>query len=169
MQSVEPTHVPTSSKAELYSLMSAQVSSVFESERDLIANMANCAALIYHTLPDLNWAGFYLLRGKDLIVGPFQGKPACVRIPLGKGVCGTAATRQATIVVEDVDQFAGHIACDSASRSEIVIPLLKDGHLIGVLDIDSPILSRFNAEDAVGLEAIAALFIQLTDIPVIQS
>ena len=169
MQSVELTHVPASSKAELYSLMSAQVSSVFENERDFIANMANCAALIYHTLLDLNWAGFYLLRGKDLVLGPFQGKPACVRIPLGKGVCGTAAARQATIVVDDVDQFAGHIACDSASRSEIVIPLLKDGHLIGVLDVDSPILSRFNAEDAAGLEAIAALFIQLTDIPTIQS
>jgi len=169
MQSVELTHVPASSKAELYSLMSAQVSSVFENERDFIANMANCAALIYHTLLDLNWAGFYLLRGKDLVLGPFQGKPACVRIPLGKGVCGTAAARQATIVVDDVDQFAGHIACDSASRSEIVIPLLKDGHLIGVLDVDSPILNRFNAEDAAGLEAIAALFIQLTDIPTIQS
>jgi len=149
--------------------MSAQVSSVFENERDFIANMANCAALIYHTLLDLNWAGFYLLRGKNLVLGPFQGKPACVRIPLGKGVCGTAAARQATIVVDDVDQFAGHIACDSASRSEIVIPLLKDGHLIGVLDVDSPILNRFNAEDAAGLEAIAALFIQLTDIPTIQS
>jgi len=169
MQSVELTHVPASSKAELYSLMCAQVSSVFENERDFIANMANCAALIYHTLLDLNWAGFYLLRGKNLVLGPFQGKPACVRIPLGKGVCGTAAARQATIVVDDVDQFAGHIACDSASRSEIVIPLLKDGHLIGVLDVDSPILNRFNAEDAAGLEAIAALFIQLTDIPTIQS
>jgi len=169
MQPVELTHVPASSKTELYSLMSAQVSSVFENERDFIANMANCAALIYHMLPNLNWAGFYLLRGKDLVLGPFQGKPACVRIPLGKGVCGTAATRQATIMVNDVDQFAGHIACDSASRSEIVIPLLKDGNLIGVLDVDSPILSRFDAEDAVGLEAIAALFIQLTDIPTIQS
>jgi len=169
MQSVELTYVPARSKTELYSLMSAQVSSVFENERDFIANMANCAALIYNTLPDLNWAGFYLLRGKDLVLGPFQGKPACVRIPLGKGVCGTAAARQATIVVDDVDQFAGHIACDSASRSEIVIPLLKDGHLIGVLDVDSPILNRFNAEDAAGLEAIAALFIQLTDIPTIQS
>lgn len=168
MQALELTQAPNS-KTELYNLMSAQVSSVFENERDFIANMANCAALIYNTLPDLNWAGFYLLRGKDLVLGPFQGKPACVRIPLGKGVCGTAAVRQATIVVDDVDQFAGHIACDNASRSEIVIPLLKDGNLIGVLDVDSPILSRFNTEDAAGLEAVAALFIQLTDIPAIQS
>jgi len=165
-QSILEVH--PSAKAEQYALLSQQLGSVFENERDFIANMANCAALIYNTLPDLNWAGFYLLRGNDLVLGPFQGKPACVRIPLGKGVCGTAAQRQSTIVVEDVNQFPGHIACDIASQSEIVIPVVKDENLIGVLDIDSPIVKRFNAEDAAGLETLVAVFIQLTDIPTIQ-
>jgi len=154
-----------SSKAQQYQLLSAQLSSVFENESDFIANMANCAALIYHSLVDLNWAGFYILRENALMLGPFQGKPACVRIPLGKGVCGTAAQRRETILVEDVHQFPGHIACDSASQSEIVIPIVKAGQVVGVLDLDSPILNRFDAEDAAGLERLVSLFMQLTDIP----
>ena len=147
----------STSKAELYSLIDAQLRALLEHESDAIANMANCAALLFHTLPDVNWVGFYLLKGTDLVVGPFQGQPACVRIPLGRGVCGTAAERRATVRVANVDEFPGHIACDSASRSELVIPLIKPGGtLVGVLDIDSPELDRFDAQDEVGLEAIAA-------------
>src|SRR5882724_1867868 len=163
MQPVELTHVPTNNKTELYSFMSAQVSSVFENERDFIANMANYAALIYHTLPDLNWAGFYLLRGKDLVLGPFQGRPACVRIPLGKGVCGTAAAQRETLVVPDVNAFPGHIACDVASRSEIVVPLLPNGELAGVLDVDAPEENRFGEEDRAGLERMAAILVAKVD------
>ena len=147
----------TTSKAELYSLLDAQLRALIEHEADAVANLANCAALLFHTLPDVNWAGFYLLKGAELVVGPFQGQPACVRIPLGKGVCGTAAERRATIRVANVDEFPGHIACDSASRSELVIPLINaSGTLAGVLDIDSPELDRFDAEDEAGLEAVAA-------------
>ncbi len=147
----------STSKAELYSLVDAQLRALLEHESDVIANMANCAALLFHTVPDVNWVGFYLLKGTDLVVGPFQGQPACVRIPLGRGVCGTAAERRATVRVANVDEFPGHIACDSASRSELVIPLIKPGGtLVGVLDIDSPHLDRFETEDEVGLEKIAA-------------
>lgn len=156
-------------KSEVYKLLAEQAGSLFEDERDFTANMANCAALIYHTLPDLNWAGFYILRGDVLVVGPFQGKPACVRIALGKGVCGTSAQRRETIVVPNVHQFSGHIACDSASQSEVVIPLIKDGQLFGVLDLDSPLLNRFDAQDAEGLEMVARRFIELTDIPTMRS
>ena len=155
---------PPNSKTELYSQLTVQVKSLLAHEEDFVANMANCAALLYHTLPHLNWVGFYILREDVLVVGPFQGKPACVRIPLGKGVCGTAAEHQETIRVDNVRQYPGHIACDEASQSEIVIPLLKDGRLIGVLDLDSPILDRFDAEDAAGLEQIVAIFIELTNI-----
>ncbi len=165
MNHIEAAPSQLSAKTELYNLMLAQIESVFENERDFIANLANCAALIYNTLPDLNWAGFYILRGNDLVLGPFQGKPACVRIPLGKGVCGTSAQQRATIVVDDVNQFPGHIVCDSASLSEIVVPIINDGQLIGVLDVDSPILQRFNREDAAALEAIVESLIRLTDIP----
>jgi L-methionine (R)-S-oxide reductase len=125
----------------------------------LVANAANTAALIFDALPDLNWAGFYFLRADELVVGPFQGKPACVRIALGKGVCGTAAVERKTIIVPDVESFPGHIACDAASRSEIVVPLIADGKLLGVLDIDSPRLARFDQGDARGLERLAALFL----------
>ena len=147
----------TRSKAELYSLLDAQLRALIEQEPDAVANMANCAALLFHSLPDVNWVGFYMLKGNELVVGPFQGQPACVRIPLGRGVCGTAAERRSAIRVANVDEFPGHIACDSASRSEIVLPLINNsGILAGVLDLDSPKLDRFDAEDQAGLEAIAA-------------
>jgi len=128
-------------------------------ERDRIANAANFAALVYHALPDLNWAGFYFYDGSELVVGPFQGKPACIRIALGRGVCGTAATTRKTQLVADVDAFPGHIACDAASRSEIVVPLYLDDRLIGVWDVDSPIPARFDDEDRVGMETLAAVFL----------
>ena len=133
-------------------------------ERDALANSANLASLIFHTLPDLNWAGFYWLRGAELVLGPFQGKPACVRIPMGKGVCGTAAERRATVIVPNVHEFPGHIACDSASESEIVVPVMKAGRLLGVLDLDSPRLGRFSAQDAAILEAVVAQFVEASDL-----
>jgi GAF domain-containing protein len=147
-----------STKAELYQQLAAQLRSLTDDETDPVANMANCAALIFNSVPRLNWAGFYLLKGGDLVLGPFQGQPACVRIAFGRGVCGTAAESHSTLRVDDVTKFPGHIACDSASRSEIVLPLLtKDSHLIGVLDLDSPELARFDAEDEAGLSTIAEI------------
>jgi L-methionine (R)-S-oxide reductase len=143
-------------KPALYRELVQQLKGLVAGERDFIANLANAAALIYHSLPELNWAGFYLLKEGELVVGPFQGKPACVRIPLGKGVCGTAAAQRMTQVVRDVNQFPGHIACDAASNSEIVVPMLRDGELIGVLDLDSPKLARFDEEDRQGLEQFVA-------------
>jgi L-methionine (R)-S-oxide reductase len=131
---------------------------LFADETDMIANAANAAAAIWQHLPDLNWAGFYFLRGSELVLGPFQGRPACVRIPLGQGVCGTAAAGRRTIVVPDVQAFAGHIACDAASRSEIVVPLQREGKLLGVLDLDSPSLDRFQDSDRLGLERAARLW-----------
>ena len=124
-------------------------------ERDFIANCANFAALVYDLLPDLNWAGCYFLRGQELVLGPFQGRPACVRIGLGRGVCGTAAQRRASVLVPDVHEFPGHIACDPVSRSELVVPLIRGGELLGVFDLDSPLPGRFNEEDRAGMEAAA--------------
>ena len=144
-------------KEACYRLLGSQLSALMEGERDALANLANAAALIYHALPDLNWAGFYLYKQGMLVLGPFQGMPACVRIPLSRGVCGAAARQGETVLVEDVHKFAGHIACDSASRSEIVVPLRQDGRVIGVMDIDSPRVGRFDGVDRAGLEAIAAL------------
>lgn len=144
-------------KASLYDDLTAAVDAITAGEPDAIANMANVAALIWEYVPDLNWAGFYRLAGDELILGPFQGKAACIRIPLGKGVCGTAAAERATQLVADVHAFPGHIACDAASASEIVVPLLADGRLIGVLDLDSPVPGRFDTEDQSGLERIATL------------
>jgi GAF domain-containing protein len=141
-------------------LVVAQARALFADERDPIANAANLSALIFSTLPDLNWAGFYFVRGDELVLGPFQGKPASVRIAHGKGVCGTAWERRETIVVPDVHAFAGHIACDSASNSEIVIPLAARGEVIGVLDIDSPIFDRFSAEDRHVLEELARAYVE---------
>lgn len=132
------------------------VGGVLAGERDPWANSANTAALVFETLPDLNWAGFYFLRGGELVVGPFQGRAACVRIPMGSGVCGTAAARRQTIIVPDVHAFPGHIVCDAASSSELVVPLVADGRLVGVLDLDSPRLGRFSAADAALLESVAA-------------
>lgn len=146
-------------KADLYRDLIAAAQALTDGEPDAIANMANLSALIGQYLPDLNWSGFYRMVGDELVLGPFQGKAACVRIPLGKGVCGTAAQTRTTQLVEDVHAFPGHIACDAASRSEIVVPLVKDDKLIGVLDLDSPIPARFDAQDQAGLEALVAAVI----------
>jgi GAF domain-containing protein len=151
------------SKPELYHHLLEMVQALCADERDLIANTANCAAILYQTLPDLNWAGFYFLKGQDLVLGPFQGKPACVRIAPGRGVCGAAAAKRQTIIVPDVNQFPGHIACDSASQSEIVVPLIKNDALHGVLDLDSPRLNRFDETDATGLKTIVAALITASD------
>lgn len=151
------------SKAALYRELAAQAAALLEGERDPIANAANLSALIWHALPELNWAGFYFLRGDALVLGPFQGRPACVRIALGRGVCGTAAQRRETVLVPNVHEFEGHIACDSASNSEIVVPLLDHGRLRGVLDLDSPRLGRFDADDRAGLEPLAALWVRTSD------
>jgi L-methionine (R)-S-oxide reductase len=150
-------------KAALYDHLKRMLSAGLEGERDFIANMANCSALLFHTLPDLNWAGFYLLKGNELVLGPFQGKPACVRIALGRGVCGTAAARRETVVVADVHCFPGHIACDCASNSEIVVPLMAGTRLLGVMDLDSPLKQRFDAVDAAGLEAVAAILLKASE------
>lgn len=147
---------PAGDRALLHADLLAAARALIDGEADPIANMANIAALIWQFLPDLNWAGFYRLTGEELVLGPFQGKPACIRIPLGKGVCGTAATTRQTQRVADVHAFPGHIACDPASASEIVVPVIHDGRLIGVLDLDSPSPARFDADDAAGLEALCA-------------
>jgi len=149
-------------KGAAYAELAASLRALLEGERDLIANSANMAALLFWSLPDLNWAGFYLLepwRG-DLLLGPFQGKPACVRIEIGRGVCGTAAARLETVVVQDVHAFPGHIACDSASNSEIVVPVIRDGRLLGVLDLDSPLHARFDDADARGLESLVRVLVE---------
>jgi GAF domain-containing protein len=146
--------------AGLYNELAAQLASLIEDEPDLIANAANMVALIYHGLADLNWAGFYFTEGDtQLVLGPFQGKPACVHITWGNGVCGTAAARRETIVVPDVHEFPGHIACDPASRSEMVIPLVRDGRVLGVLDLDSPVPGRFDDVDRAGCERLVAIFV----------
>ena len=151
----------TGDKPEQYAQLLDQARALMHGERDLVANAANLSALLWHALPDLNWCGFYLYDGTELVVGPFQGLPACIRIPLDKGVCGAAATSRQTQLVADVDAFPGHIACDSASRSECVVPLVADdGRLIGVLDLDSPIPARFDAVDGRGLEAIARAWVE---------
>ena len=159
----ESKAISAESKADLYRDLESQLRALLADERDLVANAANTASLIFHSLPDINWAGFYILMGGQLVLGPFHGKPACTRIELGKGVCGTAALRRETVVVPDVNAFEGHIACDHASQSEIVVPLLSDGRLVGVLDIDSPAKGRFSEEDRVGCEALAAAFLDATD------
>ncbi|CAI3797366.1 MULTISPECIES: GAF domain-containing protein [Pseudomonas] len=146
-----------------YNLLAAQVQALFADERDFIANAAQFSAFLYNQVDDLNWAGFYLNRNEELVLGPFQGQVACVRIPFSKGVCGAAAATRQTQRVEDVHAFPGHIACDSASNSELVIPLVKEGRLIGVLDLDSPKVGRFSEADQVGLERLAAIFLELTD------
>jgi L-methionine (R)-S-oxide reductase len=149
--------VAAGSKAELYQDLLAALDALTADEPDGIANMANAAALVWQYLPDLNWAGFYRVVSGELVLGPFQGKPACIRIAIGKGVCGTAAATRETQVVADVHACPGHIACDAASRSELVVPLVRDDVVLGVLDLDSPVAGRFDAEDAAGCEALAAL------------
>ncbi|GGB16189.1 hypothetical protein GCM10011380_02090 [Sphingomonas metalli] len=149
--------IAAGSKAELYRDLHASLDALTGDETDGIANMANAAAILWQYLPDLNWAGFYRMVGGELVLGPFQGKAACIRIPVGKGVCGTAVATRTTQLVADVHDFPGHIACDAASRSELVVPLIRDGEVLGVLDLDSPVPARFDAEDARGCEAFAAL------------
>jgi L-methionine (R)-S-oxide reductase len=151
-------------KAAAYRELQQQLAALFAGERNGLANAANMSALMYEALPNLNWVGFYFLQAGELVLGPFQGKVACVRIALGRGVCGTAAERRETLVVPDVNAFPGHIACDAASRSEIVVPLIKDGRLLGVLDIDSPQIARFDHEDGAGLNAAASLLVQSSDL-----
>lgn len=159
-----PQHYDFSNKEAAYRQLAGELRGLLHDEPDVIANAANTVALLFHALPDINWAGFYFLRHgaarEELVVGPFQGKPACVRIPLGKGVCGSAAAQRTTLVVPDVHAFPGHIACDADSRSEIVIPLLSAERLLGVLDIDSPRPARFDAADQSGLEELAAIFVR---------
>jgi len=159
-----PTHGPHSAydpgKPELYRVLAMELDALLSDEPDPIANTANAAAAIYHALPDLNWAGFYFLRGDELVLGPFQGRPACVRIPIGRGVCGTAAAVRQSVLVPDVHAFPGHIACDPASRSELVVPLICGERLLGVLDLDSPQAARFDRADVTGCEALAAIVVR---------
>jgi L-methionine (R)-S-oxide reductase len=150
---------PSLSRADTYREINVQLAGLFTGERNGLANAANMCALLYQMLPDVNWVGFYFLHGGELVLGPFQGNVACVRIALGRGVCGTAAERREILVVPDVNEFPGHIACDAASRSEIVLPLVQDGRLLGVLDLDSPKLSRFDHQDREGLDAAAKLLL----------
>ena len=163
----QAVRIHAQSKAELYRDLELQLKGLLEGERNWVANAANFSSLLYLMLPELNWAGFYILRGNDLVLGPFQGKPACVRIavePVAKGVCGAAAKARRTLVVKDVHEFPGHIACDGASNSELVVPLIKDEVLWGVLDLDSPRPARFDDDDAAGLEKLAATFLAMTDL-----
>lgn len=148
------------SKGAHYRELTAQLTALMAGERNGLANAANMTALLYQAIPSLNWVGLYFLQGGELVLGPFQGKVACTRIAIGRGVCGAAAERRETIVVPDVHAFPGHIACDAASQSEIVLPLLQDGRLLGVLDLDSPQLARFDQEDAIGLNAVVGVLLQ---------
>ncbi len=157
--------VQADSKVELYAELTGQLRALLAGERDWLANLANTSALIFQSLPELNWAGFYLWRGGELVVGPFQGKPACVRIAAGRGVCGGAVAQRRSLVVADVHAFPGHIACDAASRSELVVPLMRDEEILGVLDLDSPRPGRFDEEDRVGCEELMAALLEATDFP----
>jgi len=160
----EARAIQTDDKTVFYDELAQQLDGLLHEERDPIANAANTAALIFTNLPDLNWAGFYFLRSpNELVLGPFQGKPACVRIAVGRGVCGTAVAKRETMLVEDVHAFADHIACDADSRSELVVPLFKGNRILGVLDLDSPLPARFDHEDQRGIEAIANIFVQASD------
>ena len=154
-------HLP---KAAAYRETNDQLASLFVGERNGLANAANMCAVLYEALPKINWVGFYFLQDGELVLGPFQGKVACVRIALGRGVCGTAALRRETLIVPEVEKFPGHIACDAASRSEIVVPLIQQGQLLGVLDVDSPETARFDADDRIGLEGAANLLLQSSDL-----
>lgn len=154
----EATSIEAGDKPAFYVDLCRQLEALLHGERDPIANAANMSALLFQTMPDLNWAGFYFLQGGELVLGPFQGKPACVRIAVGKGVCGTAVERRQSMLVEDVHAFPGHIACDAASQSELVVPLMRSGEVIGVLDLDSPRVARFDAEDRDGLERAVRIY-----------
>lgn len=158
-----PEHRNAEADSAVYAELAQQLHGLLEGERDGLANAANFSALLFHAVPNLNWAGFYFLRGQELVLGPFQGKPACVRIALGKGVCGTAARERRTLMVDDVHAFPGHIACDPASRSELVVPLVAQDRLIGVWDVDSPLLHRFGESDRAGMETLVAMLAQASD------
>jgi L-methionine (R)-S-oxide reductase len=153
-----------SDKIKQYELINAQVQALISGESDMIANMANIAAVLFNNLEQVNWAGFYFYKEEQLVLGPFQGQPACIRIPMGKGVCGTSAATQTTIVVADVHEFKGHITCDAASNSEIVIPIMFNDRLIGVLDLDSPVFNRFDNDDRAGLETLVDIFVQAMNV-----
>lgn len=146
-------------KPAFYAELAQQLEGLLHGEADPVANAANTSALLFDAMPDLNWAGFYFMRGPELVVGPFQGKPACVRIPVGRGVCGGAVAARASILVEDVHAFPGHIACDAASHSELVVPLLRDGEVLGVIDLDSPTPARFDTDDQAGIEILARIYL----------
>jgi L-methionine (R)-S-oxide reductase len=164
MMTFEMTTNSSTSTAERYADLAAQLRSLLAGESDFIANAANFSALLYHSLPDVSWVGFYLSKQGELVLGPFQGKAACVRIAVGKGVCGTAAQQRQTILVDNVHDFPGHIACDSASNSEIVVPLVAGEELIGVLDLDSTTFARFNEEDAQGLNELVEIFLTINKV-----
>ncbi|QND49823.1 GAF domain-containing protein [Rhizobium lusitanum] len=160
----EQQTIQSSSKPEFYRELAGQLQALLDGEADPIANAANTSALIFQMLPDLNWAGFYFLQSdEELVLGPFQGKPACVRIAVGRGVCGTAIEKEQSIVVEDVHAFPGHIACDAASRSELVVPLFRDGLVFGVIDLDSPLPGRFDKDDQAGIETLSAIYTAACD------
>jgi len=158
----QPATIEIENKAEFYRQLAQQLQGLLDGEPDMIANAANASALMFQTMPDLNWAGFYFLKGDELVLGPFQGKPACVRIPVGRGVCGTAVQERTSILVEDVHAFPGHIACDAASRSELVVPIRNGDDIIGVIDLDSPLPSRFDPDDQAGIERLAEIFTAAT-------
>jgi len=161
----EAKPLPSSgTKRDFYESLAQQLSGLLQGEPDAVANAANMSALIYELMPDLNWAGFYFMRGSELVLGPFQGKVACVRIAVGRGVCGTAVERKASMVVPDVHAFPGHIACDSASNSELVVPLIRNGTVLGVLDLDSPNLNRFDEEDREGCERLVRIYLEASDL-----
>ncbi len=160
---MQAKYPPQAHNASVYPDLLLALDALLAGERDMIANLANCSALLFNQLPGLNWAGFYLWRSNELVLGPFQGKPACIRIAKGRGVCGQAAQSRRTLIVADVHTFADHIACDADSQSEIVVPLMAGDRLLGVLDLDSPFIGRFNETDAAGLEAVAATLIAATD------
>jgi len=155
---------PSSGKPARYAAIARQLESLLEGERDFLANSANTAALVYELAGELNWAGFYFRQGEQLVLGPFQGRPACVRIAMGRGVCGTAAARAESIVVENVHRFEGHIACDAASNSELVVPILDGGRVVGVFDLDSPTVGRFDEDDRAGIEEIVRIYQRATDL-----
>jgi GAF domain-containing protein len=155
----KPARATQNAKSKLYASLTVQLMSLLKGEFDLIANAANFSALLFNSLPNVNWAGFYFLRGEELVLGPFQGNPACVRIPMGQGVCGVAAQQCETIIVPNVHEFPGHIACDVASNSEIVVPLFDGERILGVLDLDSPLIGRFDDQDAEGLNELVTVFV----------
>jgi L-methionine (R)-S-oxide reductase len=161
----EAATINAADSSEFYAELTRQARGLLAGERDFIANAANLSSLIFTSLPDLNWAGFYFLKSDTLVLGPFQGKPACVRIAMGRGVCGAAAQQRKTLRIEDVNAFPDHIACDSASRSELVVPLVAGDKVLGVLDLDSPKLARFSPADQAGVERLAAIFLAASDAP----